>query len=870
MVTFHHIVADGWSLSIFRRELITTAAAFSRGESSSLPPLRIQYRDFAEWQRDRLQGQVLADHLDYWRRQLAGAPPTLEFPLDRPRPAVRSYAGSMLTVRVPATVVRELQAIGRREGATLFMTLLSAFALLLSRQTGQTDIVIGAPVAGRTHAETEPLIGFFLNHLPLRVGLAGRPTFRELVRHVRDVTLGAYEHQELPFELLLERLRPERHPSHTPVFQVFFNLLNFERPIGVSNAEDEEPVEVDASQATHTWSPFDFTLYAAEEGAGIELQLVYRTSLFEAERMAELLTQLSTLLAHIARDPEGPLETVSLVTARSRTFLPDPTLPLGDAWSGAVHSLFTGQAAAQPDAVAVSDEHGSLTYGELDALTDRLAGRLREDGVVAEDVVAIYAHRSAALVCAILGVMKAGATYIILDPAYPPARLIEYLELARPVAWVRLEAAGPVPDPIHAYLAGIDCRSHVEIPRRPSLEEAYTVEGIVAADPVGPDRIACISFTSGSTGRAKGVLQRHGPLTHFTPWIARTFSVTRAERFSMLSGLSHDPLQRDIFTPLVLGASIHIPAHDILGTPGRLAAWFRDEGITVGHLTPAMCQVFTQHASDAPLYGGSLSPLADLRLVFFVGDKVTRTEISRLRVVAPDVTCVNFYGSTETQRAVGYFVDAPVPGAAWHGDTRETLPVGRGVEDVQLLVLTSAGGLAGVGELGEIHVRSPHLASGYLQDPVLTRERFLLNPFTGVPGDRMYRSGDLGRYLPDGNVEFVGRVDSQVKIRGFRVEPAEIEALLRSRPDIQDVAVVPRAHGEAGPRLLAYVVPVGDAVADRELRRFVADRLPDYMVPAAFVTLDALPMTPNGKLDRAALPDPVAKAPRRDVRAQPA
>ena len=765
----------------------------------------------------------------------------------------------MITTRISAGIARELRALGQREGATLFMTLLSAFAVLLSRQTGQSDIVIGAPVAGRTRAETEPLIGFFLNHLPLRVDLSGELTFCDLVARVRDVTLGAYAHQELPFELLLEHLRPERHPSHTPVFQAFFNLLNFGDPNGAHPYRDaNETSPIDLTDPVLTWSPFDFTLYAAEQPTGIDLQLVYRTTLYDSERMAELLAQFSTVLDQVARDAAMAIGDLSLVTSRSRPRLPDPTAPLDDAWRGAVHTLFARQAAVRPGSLAVSDEDVAWTYAELDAHSARLAQRLRDDGIVADDVVAIYAHRSAPLVCAILGVMKAGATYIILDPAYPAARLIEYLELAKPVGWIALERAGAVPTALQAHLAAMEYRSRIALPAVMRFGATSDPENGATADQAGPDRIACISFTSGSTGKAKGVLQRHGPLTHFIPWVASTFGISSVDRFSMLSGLSHDPLQRDIFTPLALGASIHIPSADTIGTPGRLATWLGAERITISHMTPAMSQLLTQVMASKK-NGGSTSPI-DLRCVFFVGDKVTRSEIARLRALAPHVTCVNFYGSTETQRAVGYFVDERTgePSVsdgqlAYRGP--ETLPAGRGIENVQLLVLNGPGQLAGVGELGEIHVRSPHLALGYLEDPMLTRARFVENPFTGRPGDTMYRTGDLGRYLPGGLVEFVGRADSQVKIRGFRVELAEIEARLRRHPQIRDVAVILRGAPPEEPRLAAYFV-AGEPLTAKDLRQFVADRLPDYMIPSAFVALEALPMTPNGKLDRAALPDP--------------
>jgi amino acid adenylation domain-containing protein len=857
LVTLHHIVADGWSLEILHNEIGTLYRAFARGEPSPLPPLPLQYADVAEWQHTQMQGERLAAHLAYWREQLAGAPLTLDMPADRRRPVAPDYRGAALNRRVPASVAEGLQALAQREGATLFMVLLAAFAVVLSRQSGQHDLVIGAPVAGRTRVELEPLIGCFLNHLPLRIDLGGAPTFSELLARVRDVTLGAYAHQELPFEILLENLRPERHASHTPVFQVFLNLLNFgalEHPVTV-----RPPVEIvsdDDAAPVATWSPFDFTLYATERAAGLELQIVYRTDLFDAGRMRELRELLALILAQVTERPATTVSDLTLVTPRARRLLPDPTTPLGAEWYGAVHMLFAKHASIAPGRLAVADPDEAWSYGELDARSTALAAHLRASGIGRDDVVAVYAHRSASLVWAVLGTLKAGATYTILDPTYPVARLIEYLELARPVALLGLQAAGPVPAEIVLCAERLGCRYRLDLPARCeawALPLARPDAPIESVDPVDPDTIACISFTSGSSGQPKGVMQRHGPLTHFVPWLTKTFGLTANDQFTMLSGLSHDPLQRDVFTPLCIGASVHIPAADEIGTPGQLAAWVRRCQITIAHLTPAMAQVLTQHLDTT-----SDDPMDSLRLIFFVGDKVTRADVARARRLAPEVTCVNFYGATETQRAVGCYIDRPAPGeAAASSPEHEVLPAAKGAGDVQLLVLTSAGALAGVGELGEIHVRSPHLARGYLGDEALTRARFLVNPFTGITGDRMYRTGDLGRYRPDGLLEFVGRADQQVKVRGFRVEPGEVESVLRRDSRVRGVAVVLREAPAGDARLVAYVVATeGETVEAGELRHVVAKQIPDYMIPSVFVPLGKLPLTPNGKLDRAALPDP--------------
>jgi amino acid adenylation domain-containing protein len=469
-------------------------------------------------------------------------------------------------------------------------------------------------------------------------------------------------------------------------------------------------------------------------------------------------------------------------------------------------------------------------------------------------VVAILGHRSARLVWAVLGALKAGAAFTILDPAHPPARLADTLRLARPRGFVALAAAGPVPAAVEELLAELAPASRFAIPAA-GVADGDPTAGCPEAPTgvaVGPDDVAYLSFTSGSTGVPKGILGRHGPLSHFVPWQERRFGFTPDDRYSMLSGLAHDPLQRDMFTPLQTGAAVVAPDPADVPVPGRLAAWLRDARITVAHLTPAMGQILCELAPGEPAPAA-----AGLRWAFFVGDVLTRRDVARLRALAPDVTVINYYGSTETQRSVGYHVVRTGSGAGDAADlAKQSLPLGRGIEDVQLLVVNPAGQLAGIGEVGEILVRGPHLAAGYLGDPEGTAARFTANPLSALPGDRVYRTGDLGRYLPDGEVEFAGRADVQVKVRGFRIEPGEIEALLGCHRAVLECVVVARDHAASGEkRLIGYAV-LAEPATPAELRNFLKERLPDYMVPAAFVILERLPVNPNGKVDRRALPEP--------------
>ncbi|HET9228951.1 MAG TPA: condensation domain-containing protein, partial [Thermoanaerobaculia bacterium] len=739
----HHIAADGWSLGVLVREL----TALHAGEA--LPELPIQYADYAAWQREQLSGD---EQIEWWRERLAGAPPSLDLPFDRPRPAVQTFKGGHVERVLPASLIDRLRALAGGEGASLFMVLLAGFQLLLSRWSGQEDIPVGSPIAGRTRREVEGLIGIFLNHLVLRTDLSGNPTFRELLGRVREVAVGAFAHQDLPFEKLLAEIEPQRDLSRTPLFQVYFNLLNFPATELRLPGLTVEPLDVPEPQAK-----FDMTLYLVEDGGAVRLNLVYNADLFDAPRMEEALAQYHLLLDQAVADPGARIETFSLVTEAARQVLPDPEAPQDASWPGPVSDAVTRH---PKDRLAVIWEGGQLTYGELVEQMERVAARVQGN------VVAIRGHRSAPLVSEILGVMRAGAAFVILDPSYPEERNNAILDLIKDVR---------------------------------------------------EDNLAYIAFTSGSTGVPKGVLGLHRSLTHFYPWMSEHFQLGPEDRFSLLSGLSHDPLHRDVFTPLWLGGAVAIPDPDRMGEPGWLSAWMARMGVTVAHLTPAMGRLLT--SSPATL-------MPALRRAFFVGDILTRRDVERLRALAPNVKVVNLYGSTETQRAVGFHEVR---------EDEERYPLGRGMPDVQLLVLNRSR-LAGIGEVGEIAVRSPHIAAGYLNGA-----RF---------GD-LYRTGDLGRYLPNGEVEPLGRADFQVKIRGFRVELGEVEAALTRHPAIRDAVVLARGEGDDR-RLVAYVVPP----VEDDLRTFLRARLPEYMVPSSFVFLDALPLTPNRKVDRKALPEP--------------
>ena len=806
----HHIAADGWSLGVLAASWWRSTAWRRTAARRPCPSCRCSTPTSPSGSG---AGSPARSSRGCWttaRARLAGAPPSLDLPADRPRPAVLTHRGGDVRRLLPPELAGRLRSLAERSGATLFMVLLAALAAVLSRWSGERDCVIGAPLAERPHPRLEGLIGCFLNTLALRVRLAGTSSFAELLARVRQEALAAFAERDLPFERLLEELDPPRDLSRTPVFQVFLNVLNF--PMQAAGLPG---LALELGGGGEPEAKFDLTLYASESEAGIALRLVYAADLFDPPRMAELLSQLAGFLGQAAEAPERPWQELSLVTEEARAVLPDPAAPLAESWPGPVDELFERQAAERPDAVALRDPQGTWSYGRLARASHGLARRLTGAGVGREDRVGILAHRDASLAAAILAVLAAGAAFFVLDPTYPARRLASFVARARPRALLLLEAAGELPPEVVTAMGPaapwvLQVPASLDAADWPGSEDARP-----PAEKVGPGSPAVIGFTSGSAGEPKGVLGAHGSLTAFLPFWRRRFGLGPGDRFTVLSGLAHDPLQRDLLFPLALGAAAVFPEPERIGEPGYLAAWVAAEAVTVANLTPAMAQLVTTPAPGRDL------PLAPaLTWAFLVGEALRRSDVHRLRRLAPRLAVVNLYGSTETQRSVGYRVVSAGDEAG-----HEVLPLGSGMGGCQLLVLTGdrdgeLARLAGVGELGEIGVRSPFLALGYLDDAAATAARFRGNPFTDHQGDRIYLTGDLGRYLPDGGVAFAGRADRQVKLRGFRVELEEIEGWLERHPAVAEAAValqpgptsgVGEGAGEgADPRLVAYVVGRAD------------------------------------------------------------
>ena len=847
ILNFHHIVADGSSLGEFYRELALLYDGLVSGSMPALPTLAVQYADYCSWQQEWLASPAAQAQLAYWRRQLSGALAPLELPADFPRPARQSYRGARLSRRLSVELTGALKSFSRREGATLFMTLLAAFNILLARLSGQRDIVIGSTIAGRSRPEVQGLIGFFINALALRSDVSGELSFKTLLQQVREICLDAYTHQELPFERIVEALNPARDLSRNPLFQVMFNMNETgARELKLKDCQSEK---INAAEPA---AKFDLILYAPEVDGAIELRMVYNADLFSAARMALNLEQLSVILEQALAAPQQSIESYSLVTPMSLRVLPDPTAPLNDRWEGAVQALISRQAQADPERLAVTDNSDRWSYRDLDEQSSQLANYFVRSGIRQDDVIAVYAQRSASLAVAIIAALKAGAVFVVLDPAYPAPRLLDYLRIARPRAWVELEPAGELSQPIIEFLAASRLYCRVNLPGNRS-EIARLLDGHAAIAPeisLGADDPAYVAFTSGSTGQPKGVLCRHGPMSHFLPWQEEAFALDKSDRYCLLSGLGYNHLQREIFTALAGGAALFVPTGAELREPAQLARWLGENEITVLHLTPALGRLLCTAGEKLPA----------VRRIFFGGDALMRSDIAAMRQCAPNARIVSFYGATETQRAVGYHEISPHDGhaARWVPN----IPIGKGAKDVQLLLMTADRQMAGVGELAELYIRSPHLAAGYLHDDELTAANFLANPFMPMDNnrsDRLYRSGELGRYNLDGDVEWVGRSERRANIRGYRVELAEVEAALLRHPAVRQAAVLENSkfkiqNSKLSEQLVAYVV--ADASARSliaELRAFLAAKLPHYMVPGHFHLIQALPLGLNGKVDYAKL-----------------
>jgi amino acid adenylation domain-containing protein len=828
LLNVHHIVADGWSMGILLREIGALYAAGVQGQPSPLADLPVQYGDYARWQRQALGGDAVQDQIGYWMQRLAGAPALLELPADRPRPAVQSYRGARLGITVGADTLHRLHDLGRQTQSTLFMTLTAALSVLLWRYSGQPDICIGTPFANRGRSALEPLIGCFVNTLVIRTRLDPALGFTELLRQVHGHVLDAYANHDAPFEQVIEAVKPERHTGHSPLFQVMLALQN--APGGGLVLPGLVGQSLDTGSGT---AKFDLSLDVTETGGTLRIVLEYSTDLFDAERMQRLAGSFCRLLENIAADPEAGIGRVGLLTQAEQEQLAGwsrTDTPLPDACA---HELFEGAARSAPEAVAIVHEGGVLGYGALNAAANRLARHLRRLGVGPDDRVAVCLERSPELVLGLLAVLKAGGAYVPLDAEYPAERLAYMVSDSRPSVALTHGAAREV---LEAAVAGL--------PERPAVIDLeadaghWSEEADADLDRGGlePRHLAYVIYTSGSTGRPKGVMVEHRSLVNFLLWSCSAYG----ERPVLLqkAPCSFDASVWELFWPLAGGGRLVLARPGGQREPDYLAALIRSAGVTAVHFVPALLELFLEEPSTSDCCSG----LTD---VFGGGEELTPTLARRCASVLPGARLHNLYGPTEaTVVAMAWTADADAPGP---------VPIGRPVSNTQVHVLDARGEPVPVGVAGELHIGGAGLARGYWNRPDLTAERFV----SGGPEGRLYRTGDHVRWRADGALEYLGRGDQQLKVRGHRTELGEIEARLREHPSVREAVVVARDDGGGDRRLVGYVtIRDGAGLAAEDLRSHLAALLPDVMVPSALLVLPALPLLPNGKIDRSALPEP--------------
>jgi amino acid adenylation domain-containing protein len=828
LCTMHHVISDGWSMGVFINELTTLYTAYAAGQPSPLPELTLQYADFAHWQRGWLAGDVLEGQLGYWKKQLAGAPAALELPLDHPRPAVQTFRGAPEPLSFSAELTAALKELSRREGVTLFMTMLAAWQTLLARYSGQEDVVVGTPIAGRNRAEMEPLIGFFVNTLVLRTNLSGDPRFIELLRRVREVALGAYAHQDVPFEKLVEELQPERDLSRSPLFQTMMMLQNVPQ-----EAMQLPGLELSPMVGEGGTTKYELTLELVETSTGLIGALRYNVDLFRAETINRMLGQFERLLESVCRKPEQRLSEVELLSEEEREQIVVGWNDTAAEYAAGtcLHQLFEKQVERSPEADAVIFEAERISYRELNERANRLAHYLQTLGVGPETLVGICVERSVEMMVGLLGILKAGGTYVPLDPQFPAERL----------AFMMADSQFPVLlTQQHLTEALPSATGQVVYLDRESEREAVAQQGTANPETsVGAENLAYMIYTSGSTGTPKGVQIPHRAVVNLLQTMANRPGLSSSDVLLAVTTLSFDIAALELFLPLLVGARLVVASRETASDGAQLIKRLEETGATALQATPATWRMLEESGWEES---------AGLKV--WCGGEALLPELgNRLRTRSGEVW--NLYGPTETTIwSSVYQIQEEVEA------TGQSVSIGRPVANTQIYLLDGELRPAPVGVAAELYIGGEGLARGYLGRAELTAERFIPNPF-GAEGERLYRTGDVARYRNAGEIEYVGRIDNQVKVRGYRIEVGEIEVALSEHEAVRQAVVAARASEGGEKRLVAYVVAATDeGVSSSELQQYLKSRLPAYMVPNVFVQLEALPLTANGKVDRRALPAP--------------
>ena len=853
LLTLHHIISDGWSSEVMWRELTSLYQASVRRETISWPPLPIQYADFAVWQRQWLRGTVLDQHLAYWRTQLEGISP-LELPTDRPRPPIKTYRGAIQSLQLPVSLQEELSSLSQREQVTLFMLLLAAFQVLLARYSGQEDIAVGTPIANRTSSELEGLIGFFVNTLVLRARVQDHLSFIDLLKQVREVALGAYTHQDVPFEYLVEALRPERDLSRSPFFQIMFHLQqqdsNMSQSVTLTRRSQGQERQ-QRSSTVHTTTKFDLTLNVMSNSQGLLCVAEYNTDLFDATTIQRMMAHWKVLLEGIVAAPDMPLTTLSLLTEEERQCLVKGHDTLMMPVTSCLHGLFERQVALTPDAIALVFEDEQLTYEQLNVHSNQLAHVLHGMEVQPEELIGICLERSLWLPIAILGILKAGGAYVPLDPSYPSERLAFMLMDAHINKVVTVQKLSKALTMLNEHLTTITFDSDelwLAEQERTSIGRAMQV-----------DQLAYVIYTSGSTGIPKGVLVSHANVVRLFSLTQDSFQLQAKDVWALFHSSSFDFSVWELWGALLYGARLVIVPYWVSRSPTTFASLLYRQMVTILNQTPSAFYPLMQTEAFRA------AARASIRLVIFGGEALEVAKLQSWSRLYGDQhpRLVNMYGITETTvHVTSHFITQEEMETSRHS------MIGVGIADLQLYVLDRQQRVVPGGVAGELYVGGRGVARGYLGRVELTSERFVPDPYSGQAGARLYRTGDRVKVRADGALEYLGRVDHQVKIRGYRIELGEIEQVLRGHNEVGECVVMVREKEESGLQLLGYVEPAkaGKGLEIGALRRYLQERLPEYMIPGQIIVLEHLPLSPNGKLDRRALLAPeVSSSEARDV-----
>jgi amino acid adenylation domain-containing protein/thioester reductase-like protein len=846
LLNMHHIISDGWSIGILLQELSTLYGAYLAGNKSPLPDLQIQYADYAIWQKEKFTSEIREKQLNYWKQQLADIPPLLELPTDKPRPPIQSFRGGIWEFSINSNLSQKIRTLTQQSDATLFMTMLAAFVILLYRCSGQDDILIGSPMAGRNRQEIQSLIGYFVNTVVLRTKLTGNPNFREILNQVRQVATDAHNYQDIPYNQVVEALNPQRNLSYNPVFQILFDLQH-----SLTDKLQLPGLTLQPFLGEHSTSKFDLSLIIEDRGTELIGAWEYSSDLFTQEAISRITENFQTLLNGIVNNPETPINQLPIISAFEQQQILEKWNNTQQDYpeSFCIHELFTQQVIKTPDAIAVKFGNQQLTYTQLNQKANQLANYLQNCGVTSEVLVGLYLERSLDILIAILAILKAGGAYLPLDPKYPQTRLTDILNDSQVSIILTQEKlltslSSPLPrgeTPLTPYQGKI-----ILLDTDLTIISQQNIETPISA--IKPDNLAYVIYTSGSTGKPKGVMITHQNIVNHATSIIDKYQINSHDRILQFTTFIFDVAAEEIFPAWLSGATLIICPQEMVTNLIEFSQFLAQESLTVVNLPTPYWQEWVLEIDR------KVSQIPDsLRLVITGSDQVLPEKLALWQKLVTEkrqnIQWINAYGLTETTITSTVY-QLPVN---YQLNTTHSVPIGRPIANTEIYILDQNLQPVPIGIPGELHIGGAGLARGYLNRKQLTNEKFISNPISSSKSSRLYKTGDLARYLPDGNIEFLGRIDYQVKIRGFRIELGEIEAVLAQHPLVKSSAVIVREIQPGNKQLIAYVVTEDHSNIQQDLRSFLKQNLPDYMLPAFFVRLAELPLTPTGKINRRAL-----------------